>query len=52
MIIIYLLKKVNSATKYICGHSDVVFGTLTCNDKKLYDRLYFSAKSTGFYYIL
>jgi cystathionine gamma-lyase len=27
------------------GHSDVVFGSLTCNDKELYDKLFFSAKS-------
>lgn len=25
-------------------HSDVVFRTLTCDDKELYDRLFFSAK--------
>ncbi|CAD8188522.1 unnamed protein product [Paramecium pentaurelia] len=38
---------VNSGTKYMGGHSDVVFGSLTCNDKELYDRLFFSAKSQG-----
>ncbi|KAM3132901.1 hypothetical protein pb186bvf_015049 [Paramecium bursaria] len=38
---------VNSGTKYLGGHSDVIFGTLTCSDKELYDRLYFSAKSAG-----
>lgn len=38
---------VNSATKYICGHSDVVCGTITCSDEALYNALFFSAKSTG-----
>lgn len=38
---------VNSGTKYLGGHSDVIFGCLTCSDKELYDRLFFSAKSIG-----
>ena len=28
---------VHSCTKYICGHSDVVMGTLTLNDNDLYN---------------
>lgn len=35
----------NSMTKYIAGHSDVVAGSVTVNDKDLYDRIYFNAKS-------
>lgn len=37
----------NSCTKYIGGHCDVVMGTLTLNDKELRDRLYFVQKSFG-----
>lgn len=37
----------NSCTKYIAGHCDVVMGTLTLNDKELRDRLYFVQKSFG-----
>lgn len=29
------------------GHSDLSFGSLTCSDKDLYDKLYFFAKSFG-----
>lgn len=38
---------VESATKYLGGHSDVVLGTLSTNDKDLYERLYLVAKSYG-----
>jgi cystathionine gamma-lyase len=38
---------VNSVTKYIGGHSDVVMGTLTLNDAKLYEKLRFLSKSFG-----
>jgi cystathionine gamma-lyase len=38
---------VNSVTKYIGGHSDVVMGTLTLNDSKLYETLRFLSKSFG-----
>lgn len=37
----------NSCTKYIGGHCDVVMGTLTLNDKELRDKLYFVQKSFG-----
>lgn len=37
----------NSCTKYIGGHSDVVQGALCLNDKELYDHLFLIAKSTG-----
>lgn len=37
----------NSCTKYIGGHADLVMGCLTTNDKELHDRLYFVAKSAG-----
>jgi len=36
-----------SATKYIGGHSDTVMGTLCTNHKDLYDQLYFIHKSIG-----
>jgi cystathionine gamma-lyase len=35
----------NSMTKYIAGHSDVVAGSITTNDKELFDRIFFNAKS-------
>eukprot|EP01017_Pseudomicrothorax_dubius_P002636 TRINITY_DN1016_c0_g1_i1.p1 TRINITY_DN1016_c0_g1~~TRINITY_DN1016_c0_g1_i1.p1 ORF type:complete len:413 (+),score=108.78 TRINITY_DN1016_c0_g1_i1:152-1390(+) len=38
---------VNSCTKYIGGHTDVVMGSITLNDKELRDRLYFNQKSFG-----
>jgi len=38
---------VNSCTKYIGGHSDLVMGTITLNDKDLRDRLFFNSKSFG-----
>lgn len=38
---------VESATKYIGGHSDVVMGITTTNNKDIQDRLYFISKSTG-----
>jgi cystathionine gamma-lyase len=37
----------NSCTKYIGGHCDVVMGTLTLNDQELRDKLYFVQKSFG-----
>ena len=33
----------NSMTKYIGGHSDVVGGSLTTNDKELFDKIFFIA---------
>lgn len=39
----------NSMTKYIAGHSDVVSGSITVNDKELYDRIFFNAKSKFFF---
>jgi cystathionine gamma-lyase len=38
---------VESATKYIGGHSDIVMGISATNDKELQDRLYFVHKSIG-----
>jgi len=38
---------VNSCTKYIGGHSDVVSGALCLNDKDLYDHLFLIAKTFG-----
>ena len=38
---------VNSCTKYIGGHSDVVMGAITLNDTKLYEQLKFISKSFG-----
>jgi len=38
---------VNSVTKYIGGHSDVVMGVLTCNDIALRDKLFFTSKTIG-----
>jgi len=38
---------IESATKYIGGHSDIVMGISCTNDKELYDRLYFVYKSIG-----
>ena len=37
----------NSCTKYIGGHSDLIMGTLTLNDKELRDKLFFVQKSFG-----
>jgi cystathionine beta-lyase len=37
----------NSATKYLGGHSDVVMGSLVVNDQKLADRLYFIQNASG-----
>jgi cystathionine gamma-lyase len=36
-----------SATKYLGGHSDVVMGVLACNSDELRERLYFISKSMG-----
>lgn len=36
-----------STTKYIGGHSDVVGGFIACNDKELYEGLKFNQKSIG-----
>lgn len=37
----------NSVSKYIGGHSDVIMGTLTLNDEKLWDELFLASKSFG-----
>jgi cystathionine beta-lyase/cystathionine gamma-synthase len=37
----------HSVTKYLGGHSDVIQGSLSMNDKKLRDELYFIQKSCG-----
>jgi cystathionine beta-lyase len=37
----------NSATKYLGGHSDVVMGTLSVNDKTIADQLYFIQNASG-----
>lgn len=37
----------NSCTKYIGGHCDILMGTLTFNDDLLNERLHFSQKSFG-----
>jgi len=37
----------NSLTKSICGHSDVVMGALVVNNLEIYNKLYFAAKSQG-----
>ncbi len=37
----------HSSTKYLSGHSDVIQGCLSMNDKALYDDLYFIQKSCG-----
>jgi len=38
---------VNSVTKYIGGHSDVVMGVLVVNDVTLRDKLFFTSKTIG-----
>jgi cystathionine gamma-lyase len=38
---------VESATKYLGGHSDVVMGVCAMRNKELYDKLYFIHKSIG-----
>mmetsp|Transcript_46232 Transcript_46232/g.53556 ORF Transcript_46232/g.53556 Transcript_46232/m.53556 type:complete len:434 (-) Transcript_46232:2-1303(-) len=38
---------VHSCTKYIGGHTDVLMGAICLNDKELYDKLFFTAKSFG-----
>ena len=38
---------VESATKYLGGHSDLVMGVIGVNDTELHDKLYFIAKSIG-----
>jgi len=38
---------VNSVTKYIGGHSDVVMGVLVVNDVALRDKLFFTSKTIG-----
>jgi cystathionine gamma-lyase len=37
----------HSSTKYLGGHSDVIQGSLSMNDKELRDQLYFIQKSCG-----
>jgi len=38
---------INSVTKYIGGHSDVVMGCLVVNDVALKDKLFFTSKTMG-----
>jgi len=38
---------VHSCTKYICGHCDVLMGSITVNSKEIYDKLYFISKTIG-----
>jgi len=38
---------VNSVTKYIGGHSDVIMGVLVTNDSALRDKLFFTSKTMG-----
>jgi cystathionine gamma-lyase len=38
---------VNSVTKYIGGHSDVVMGVLVVNDQEMRDKLFFTSKTIG-----
>jgi cystathionine gamma-lyase len=38
---------VNSVTKYIGGHSDVVMGAVVLNDSMLRDKLFFTSKTIG-----
>ncbi|MBA6314084.1 cystathionine gamma-synthase [Cellulophaga baltica] len=37
----------HSATKYLCGHSDVVLGGLVVKDKELAEQLYFIQNASG-----
>ena len=37
----------NSCTKYIGGHSDLIMGVVTTNSKEIYDKLFFSMKTNG-----
>jgi len=37
----------HSVTKYLAGHSDVIQGSLSMNDKELREKLYFIQKSCG-----
>ena len=37
----------HSASKYLGGHSDVIFGALVVRDKGIADKLYFIQKATG-----
>ncbi len=37
----------HSVTKYLAGHSDVIQGSLSMNDKELREKLYFLQKSCG-----
>ncbi|CAD8153199.1 unnamed protein product [Paramecium pentaurelia] len=37
----------NSGTKYLGGHSDILFGTLSCRNKELYDDLFKISYLTG-----
>jgi cystathionine beta-lyase len=38
---------IHSATKFLGGHSDVVLGTLACNDDELAEQIHFIQKSVG-----
>lgn len=37
----------DSATKYLCGHHDVMAGVMACNRDDLAEKLFFSIKSVG-----
>ena len=37
----------NSVTKYIGGHTDVLGGCVAFNDESLYEQLYFKMKAQG-----
>ena len=38
---------INSITKYIGGHSDILGGAICLNDRELYDKIFFVLKSMG-----
>jgi len=38
---------VQSITKYICGHSDVIGGAIAMDDDQLYEKLHFQTKAMG-----
>jgi len=37
----------HSVTKYLNGHSDVIAGAISTNNKELYDKIHFNAKTLG-----
>lgn len=38
---------INSCTKYIGGHGDLIMGSITTNDKELYDQLKWNVNTFG-----